>query len=138
VHFRIWAPLPKSIVLVVDGVEYVLQTEEDGYRSVYIAAARTGSRYGYRVGRAGRSRPAGKIGEAVHLIDSTGLRLPIGRASRTASAGRSCISSTIATPSARSTPPSRPRASTTSPPPRLCRLQRRDLRHFDLGYYDFA
>ena len=49
VHFRIWAPLPKSIVLVVDGVEHVLQTEEDGYRSAYVAAARTGSRYGYRV-----------------------------------------------------------------------------------------
>ena len=78
VHFRIWAPLPKSIVLVVDGVEYVLQTEEDGYRSVYIAAARTGSRYGYRVGRAGRSRPAGKIGEAVHLIDSTGCDCRLG------------------------------------------------------------
>ena len=49
VHFRIWAPLPKSIVLVVDGVEHAMQTEEDGYHSTYVAAARAGSRYGYRV-----------------------------------------------------------------------------------------
>ena len=49
VHFRIWAPLPKSIMLIVDGDEHAMQTEEAGYRSAYVATARAGSRYGYRV-----------------------------------------------------------------------------------------
>ena len=69
-----------------------------------------GALFAHLVAQAGRGLRR-KIGEAVHLIDSTGLRLSNlsadWRVSRTASAGRSCTSSTIATPSARSTPPSR-------------------------------
>jgi maltooligosyltrehalose trehalohydrolase len=57
VHFRIWAPLPKKIVLVVDGVEHALQTEEGGYRSAYVAAACAGSRYGYLVNSGRRALP---------------------------------------------------------------------------------
>ena len=57
VHFRIWAPLPKSIMLIVDGDEHAMQTEEAGYRSAYVATARAGSRYGYRVDRSERILP---------------------------------------------------------------------------------
>ncbi|MFL9827020.1 malto-oligosyltrehalose trehalohydrolase [Rhodoplanes sp. SY1] len=49
VHFRVWAPLPEDIVLVVDGAEYPLAAEDGGYRSVFIADAKPGARYGYRL-----------------------------------------------------------------------------------------
>lgn len=48
-HFRVWAPLPKAVRLVVDGVEHAMRPEAGGYRSAFVAAARAGSRYGYRV-----------------------------------------------------------------------------------------
>ena len=78
VHFRIWAPLPKSIVLVVDGVEHAMQTEEDGYRSAYVAVARAGSRYGYRVDDgerilpdpASRAQPEGPHGPSA-VVDAS-------------------------------------------------------------------
>ena len=57
VHFRIWAPLPKKIALVVDGVEHALEAEEGGYRSAYVASARAGSRYGYVVESGRRALP---------------------------------------------------------------------------------
>ena len=91
-------------------------------------------------GRAGRSRPAAQVGEAVHLINSTGLRLSDlsadWRVSRTASAGRSCTSSTIATPSARSTPPSRRLNDITAA--QALPIAAGATYVFDLGYYDFA
>ncbi|MFD2181498.1 malto-oligosyltrehalose trehalohydrolase [Rhodoplanes azumiensis] len=49
VHFRVWAPRPDEIVLVVDGAEHPLAAEDGGYRSVHVADAKPGSRYGYRL-----------------------------------------------------------------------------------------
>ncbi len=48
-HFRVWAPTPKAIKLVVDGVEHAMASEPDGYRSAHVAKARAGSRYGFRL-----------------------------------------------------------------------------------------
>lgn len=49
VHFRVWAPLPASLALVVDGVEHELAVEDGGYRSAFVPEARPGSRYGFRL-----------------------------------------------------------------------------------------
>src|SRR3954463_2999040 len=49
VHFRIWAPKPDKVVLHVDGTDLPLENGADGYRSAFVASARTGSRYGYRI-----------------------------------------------------------------------------------------
>lgn len=57
VHFRVWAPLPETITLEVDGQAHPLKQETGGYRSAFIAAARAGSRYGFRVGAGDRALP---------------------------------------------------------------------------------
>lgn len=49
VHFRVWAPLPDDIVLVVDGAEHDLAAEDGGYRGAFVPDATVGSRYGYRL-----------------------------------------------------------------------------------------
>ncbi|RAI41464.1 malto-oligosyltrehalose trehalohydrolase [Rhodoplanes roseus] len=49
VHFRVWAPLPDEIVLVVDGIEHDLAAEDGGYRVAFVPDATVGSHYGYRV-----------------------------------------------------------------------------------------
>jgi maltooligosyltrehalose trehalohydrolase len=49
VHFRVWAPSPKTITLVVDGAEHAMVPEPEGYHSAHVATARAGSRYGYRL-----------------------------------------------------------------------------------------
>lgn len=49
VHFRVWAPQPDTIELVVDGIAHELATEDGGYRSTFVSDARVGSRYGFRL-----------------------------------------------------------------------------------------
>lgn len=49
VHFRVWAPRPQAITLVVDGVEHAMQSEAGGYHSAYVDTAGVGSRYGFRL-----------------------------------------------------------------------------------------
>jgi 1,4-alpha-glucan branching enzyme len=40
VHFRVWAPSPKTITLVVDGAEHAMVPEPEGYHSAHVATAR--------------------------------------------------------------------------------------------------
>ena len=53
VHFRVWAPAPKSISLVTEQNgqtrEKALEREADGYRSAFADEAAAGTRYWYRV-----------------------------------------------------------------------------------------
>jgi maltooligosyltrehalose trehalohydrolase len=53
VHFRVWAPAPKSISLVLEQNgrerELALEREADGYCSAFIEDAAPGTRYWYRV-----------------------------------------------------------------------------------------
>ena len=50
VHFRVWAPVRKTVDVVLDGGEtFPLQPEEPGYFSGFVATAHAGSRYRYRL-----------------------------------------------------------------------------------------
>jgi maltooligosyltrehalose trehalohydrolase len=50
VHFRVWSPGRRRVEAVLeDGGEVALTAERDGYWSGYLAAARAGQRYRYRV-----------------------------------------------------------------------------------------
>ncbi|MEA2936477.1 MAG: maltooligosyltrehalose trehalohydrolase, partial [Variibacter sp.] len=76
VHFRVWAPKAKHLVLVVDGREYEPDKETEGYYSALVPSARAGSRYGYRIDdnsrlfpdSASRSQPEGPH-EASCVVD---------------------------------------------------------------------
>ncbi|EJW13191.1 Malto-oligosyltrehalose trehalohydrolase [Rhodovulum sp. PH10] len=56
-HFRVFAPRPKTIVLVVDDEEHGLAEEPGGYRSAFVPSATAGSRYGYRLDGEARILP---------------------------------------------------------------------------------
>ena len=49
VEFRVWAPRPRTIALEVDGREYPLERDAEGFASIVVEDARAGSRYGYRL-----------------------------------------------------------------------------------------
>jgi maltooligosyltrehalose trehalohydrolase len=52
VHFRVWAPQRKKVELVIVSPEskaVVLEPEENGYHSMFVAYARQGTRYRYRL-----------------------------------------------------------------------------------------
>lgn len=49
VHVRVWAPRPRSVVLVIDNREVPLEVETGGYRSAFVPFGRVGSRYGFRI-----------------------------------------------------------------------------------------
>ncbi|HEY0439750.1 MAG TPA: alpha-amylase family glycosyl hydrolase, partial [Xanthobacteraceae bacterium] len=57
VHFRVWAPRVREIVLHVDSEQHAPQPEADGYYALHVPAARAGSRYGYRVDGGARPLP---------------------------------------------------------------------------------
>jgi maltooligosyltrehalose trehalohydrolase len=63
VSFRVWAPKPRRIHLVLDGggsakpEELRLQAEGDGYCSLLTDRAQPGMRYGFRLDQAERIRP---------------------------------------------------------------------------------
>ncbi|MDC7784691.1 malto-oligosyltrehalose trehalohydrolase [Rhodoplanes sp. TEM] len=81
VHFRVWAPLPDTIVLVVDGIAHELAAEDGGYRSAFVTDARVGSRYGFRLDGhetplpdpASRSQPDGPHGLSC-VVDPSAYR----------------------------------------------------------------
>ena len=49
VSFRVWAPARKAVAIEIDGKRHPLAAEPDGYFSGEIRAARTGTRYGFRL-----------------------------------------------------------------------------------------
>ncbi len=65
VHFRVWAPKPRKIELVLrpessseaDGESIELDDEGTGYRSVFVEHAKPGMRYGYRLNDGDQLRP---------------------------------------------------------------------------------
>ena len=65
VHFRVWAPTPRKIELVLapefsaggDGETIELTDEENGYRSAFVGHAKAGMRYGYRLNDSRELRP---------------------------------------------------------------------------------
>lgn len=81
VHFRVWAPLPKTIMLIVDGVEHTMEPEADGYHSAYVAEVRVGSRYGFlldgetevRPDPASRAQPDGPQAASA-VVDATAFQ----------------------------------------------------------------
>ena len=77
VHVRVWAPLHRSVAVVVEeGAAIPLEAEERGYFSGIIAAARAGTRYRFRLSDdpklypdpASRFQPAGPEGPS-EVID---------------------------------------------------------------------
>ena len=54
VHFRVWAANARSVSVRVDGADHLLDAERDAYFSGHVAAARDGSRYGYRIDGGGK------------------------------------------------------------------------------------
>ena len=79
VHFRVWAPAPKSIFLVIEqngrASELAVEREADGYCSAFSAEAGPGTRYWYRIDGellpdpGSRSQPDGPFA-ASQVIDS--------------------------------------------------------------------
>jgi maltooligosyltrehalose trehalohydrolase len=49
VHFRLWAPRARAVVVHVDDAEVPLDAESDGYFSGFVAGAAADSRYGFRL-----------------------------------------------------------------------------------------
>src|SRR5690348_12035358 len=49
VHFRVWAPKPRTLALHVDGRDLPLHRERSGYFSLYVPEACVRSHYGYRI-----------------------------------------------------------------------------------------
>jgi maltooligosyltrehalose trehalohydrolase len=82
-HFRVWAPAPREIDLVIerDGRTCVVQLEREqgGYRSAMVAGAGAGDRYRYRLNGeltpdpASRFQPDGPFGSS-QVIDPTSYR----------------------------------------------------------------
>jgi maltooligosyltrehalose trehalohydrolase len=72
VHFRVWAPAPESISLVIerDGrrTDVPLDLQDEGYRAAFVGEAASGTRYWYRVDGdlladpASRYQPEGPFG----------------------------------------------------------------------------
>jgi maltooligosyltrehalose trehalohydrolase len=65
VHFRVWAPTPRKIELVLvresstaaDGETIALSDEGDGYHSAFVEHAKPGMRYGFRLNSSHELRP---------------------------------------------------------------------------------
>jgi maltooligosyltrehalose trehalohydrolase len=58
VHFRLWAPRCREVTLEIEGLESVpLQSEADGYFSLWSLPARAGMRYRFRLDRGGAALP---------------------------------------------------------------------------------
>lgn len=80
-HFRVWAPRPKSIELVVEGSTVPLERDAEGYASAFVEQVTSGARYHFRLeGRdyiypdpASRSQPDGPHGRSM-VIDPRGYR----------------------------------------------------------------
>jgi len=83
-HFRVWAPTPREVRLLVERVpgeptEVCLQAEGDGYYSASVPDAGAGTRYRYRLdGRAAadpasRFQPEGPSGPS-QVVDAGGYR----------------------------------------------------------------
>jgi maltooligosyltrehalose trehalohydrolase len=79
VHFRVWAPRRRRVAVVLEGAgEHALASEEGGYFSGPISAARPGSRYRFRLDNkevlypdpASRSQPDGPHGPSQVLDPS--------------------------------------------------------------------
>jgi maltooligosyltrehalose trehalohydrolase len=47
--FRVWAPGHREVSVVIDGVDYVLHAEDDGYFHGVVSGASTGTRYRFRI-----------------------------------------------------------------------------------------
>ena len=58
VHFRVWAPRCREVVVEIEGFEpAALQSEIGGYSSLWSLPARAGMRYRFRLGRNGKALP---------------------------------------------------------------------------------
>lgn len=57
VHFRVWAPRARSVMLHLDGTEHALEAEPDGHHSLHVPSARAGAHYGYRLNDDARILP---------------------------------------------------------------------------------
>ncbi len=58
VHFRVWAPLCREVVLEIEGLEpAALQSDGDGYFSLWSLPARAGMRYRFRLDRGDAALP---------------------------------------------------------------------------------
>src|SRR6185436_8903504 len=79
VHFRVWAPDPPAVAVVVEGArgssrEVPLQREKCGYLSAFVEDAAAGDRYRFRIGGqllpdpASRFQPDGPFGPS-EVID---------------------------------------------------------------------
>jgi maltooligosyltrehalose trehalohydrolase len=82
VHFRVWAPLCRELVLEIEGLEpAALQSDGDGYFSLWSLPARTGMRYRFRLDRgetalpdpASRFQPDGPHGPS-EIVDPENFR----------------------------------------------------------------
>src|SRR4029079_19238044 len=49
VRFALWAPTARDVRLVLDGAEFPLDADRDGWHRLVSQEARVGSRYGYRI-----------------------------------------------------------------------------------------
>ena len=58
VHFRLWAPRCREVVVEIEGLEpEALQSETDGYFSLWSLPARAGMRYRFRLDRGEAALP---------------------------------------------------------------------------------
>jgi len=58
VHFRLWAPKPKHVDLVIGGRDPIrLESEDDGYLVTFVDKVGAGTRYGFRVEGDGKVFP---------------------------------------------------------------------------------
>jgi maltooligosyltrehalose trehalohydrolase len=81
VHFRVWAPKAEKVILYVDGANVPMQKDADGYAALFVALAKAGSRYGFRLDQdkklypdpASRSQPDG-VHAASEVIDPARYR----------------------------------------------------------------
>jgi len=76
VHFRVWAPAHQKVAVVIDGRDFPLQQEPDGYFSGLVPDARAGSLYKFRLADGTYPDPASRFQpEGVHglseVIDPT-------------------------------------------------------------------
>jgi maltooligosyltrehalose trehalohydrolase len=82
-HFRVWAPDPRDVSLVIEGAagprEIALEREPEGYHSVYVSTAAHGTRYQYRLDGhvyadpASRFQPDGPFGPS-QVVDASRYR----------------------------------------------------------------
>ena len=76
VHFRVWAPSQTEVAVVIDGRDFPLQRESDGYFSGLVAEAKAGTLYRFRLEDGDYPDPASRFQpEGVHgpsqVIDPT-------------------------------------------------------------------